>query len=126
MPNVKRRLDLRGSLIARQRTIQEYLDRFTKSVAEEEREVPSADDLPATEPDPVAITRTGQFSRERHIIEERLSQLERREPIICANCEEPIPMARLRAVPTATRCWPCQTREERTDPKIRLLPSYAR
>ncbi len=30
----------------------------------------------------------------------------------CAVCAEPIPLARLRAVPFATRCVPCQSRRE--------------
>jgi DnaK suppressor protein len=30
----------------------------------------------------------------------------------CAKCGEPIPLARLRAVPFATRCVPCQSRRE--------------
>ncbi len=32
----------------------------------------------------------------------------------CASCWEPIPIARLRAVPFATLCVPCQARSEAT------------
>jgi len=32
---------------------------------------------------------------------------------LCAECEEPIPVARLRALPFAVRCLPCQERWER-------------
>ncbi len=32
---------------------------------------------------------------------------------LCAVCEEPIPVARLRAMPFAVRCLPCQERSER-------------
>jgi RNA polymerase-binding transcription factor DksA len=30
----------------------------------------------------------------------------------CASCHDPIPLARLRAIPFATRCAPCQTDSE--------------
>lgn len=33
---------------------------------------------------------------------------------VCAVCEEPIPVARLRALPFAVRCLPCEERTERT------------
>ena len=32
----------------------------------------------------------------------------------CSSCSDPIPLARLRAVPFATLCVPCQEREERS------------
>ena len=32
---------------------------------------------------------------------------------VCAGCEEPIPMARLKALPFATRCIPCQEEKEK-------------
>ena len=31
---------------------------------------------------------------------------------LCSSCSEPIPLARLRAVPFATQCVPCQERSE--------------
>lgn len=31
----------------------------------------------------------------------------------CADCDEPIPLARLQAYPTAERCAPCQERHEK-------------
>jgi RNA polymerase-binding transcription factor len=33
---------------------------------------------------------------------------------VCSSCSEPIPLARLRAVPFATQCVPCQERSERS------------
>lgn len=33
---------------------------------------------------------------------------------LCSVCSEPIPLARLRALPFATRCVPCQEQSERT------------
>ncbi len=38
---------------------------------------------------------------------------------ICEACGEPIPPARLRAVPEATLCVPCADQEERRTPRIR-------
>ena len=35
----------------------------------------------------------------------------------CASCHDPIPLARLRAVPFATRCAPCQTASESGGPR---------
>lgn len=32
---------------------------------------------------------------------------------VCASCSDPIPLARLRALPFATQCVPCQERSER-------------
>ena len=32
---------------------------------------------------------------------------------VCASCSEPIPLARLRALPFATQCVPCQEQSER-------------
>src|SRR5213594_1821549 len=32
----------------------------------------------------------------------------------CSSCSDPIPLARLKAVPFATQCVPCQERNERT------------
>lgn len=33
----------------------------------------------------------------------------------CADCERPIPFARLAAMPSTTRCLPCQARAEARD-----------
>jgi DnaK suppressor protein len=32
---------------------------------------------------------------------------------VCEGCAQPIPLTRLRAMPTARHCVPCQTRQER-------------
>ncbi len=42
---------------------------------------------------------------------------------LCAGCEEPIPAARLRALPFAVRCLPCQERwERRTQTRNTAVP----
>lgn len=57
-------------------------------------------------------------SVERHhaeieAIEDALRRMERDQYGICIDCEEPIPVARLRAYPTAQRCIADQERYER-------------
>jgi len=86
----------------------------------EEPERTSLDDLPVTAIDPVELQRTARMSRERRVLEERLAQLQRGEPITCEDCGEPIPAARLKAVPATRRCFGCQSNVERTDPRIQI------
>lgn len=102
---------------ARMRAIEAHLSR---SRQHEEPERPSLDDLPVTAVDPVELQRTARMARERRVLVERLAQLDRGEPILCAECDEPIPAERLLAVPTARRCVLCQTKAERTDPRIHI------
>lgn len=45
-------------------------------------------------------------------IEEALERLARREYGFCHDCGEPIGLGRLRALPFALRCSPCQSRAE--------------
>ena len=53
--------------------------------------------------------------RERHELDEILAALNRLEAGtygVCEACSRPIPLTRLRALPTAHRCVDCQSREE--------------
>ncbi|MBI4449612.1 TraR/DksA C4-type zinc finger protein [Candidatus Uhrbacteria bacterium] len=99
---------------------QVVVDHLRRSRDHEAPERASVDDMPVTAIDPVELQRTTRMSRERRILEERLTQLERGEPILCEGCEEPIPAQRLAAVPTAKRCIACQENVERTDPRIHI------
>ena len=45
-------------------------------------------------------------------VEEARRRLTEGEYGRCAECDEPIPLARLRALPFALRCLPCQERYE--------------
>ena len=47
-------------------------------------------------------------------MDEALARLAAGRYGLCAVCEDPIPAARLRAMPFAARCLPCQERTERT------------
>lgn len=56
---------------------------------------------------------------DRHVdqardIEAALARVETGSYGVCVDCDEDIPMARLRAFPTAKRCRPCQERYERS------------
>ena len=55
-------------------------------------------------------------------IEAALEQLGRQEYGICRDCEEFIGLERLRALPFAQRCAPCQTRTEREERRIVRRP----
>ncbi len=53
--------------------------------------------------------------REKHELDEiyaAQARLETGSFGVCEECSRPIPLARLRAVPTARLCAPCQAREE--------------
>lgn len=50
--------------------------------------------------------------RKRSELEAALARLDDGEYGLCADCEEPLPAARLRAVPTASRCVACQGAQE--------------
>jgi RNA polymerase-binding transcription factor DksA len=51
--------------------------------------------------------------RRLQLLRAALDRLERGGYGICVECEEPIPHARLRVVPEAATCVPCQERRER-------------
>jgi RNA polymerase-binding protein DksA len=50
-------------------------------------------------------TREGKYLKQ---VELALERMENGTYGICVDCEQPIPVARLEAVPTATRCVPCK------------------
>lgn len=50
--------------------------------------------------------------RQRTELQDALSRLEGGQYGLCENCEEPIRAARLRALPHATLCAPCQHERE--------------
>jgi RNA polymerase-binding transcription factor len=57
----------------------------------------------------------GQGWRELDEIDEAQARLEAGTYGACEECDEPIPLARLRAVPTARCCVACQERQERLE-----------
>lgn len=55
-------------------------------------------------------TREGKFLT---YIDQALERIENGSYGVCPDCEKPIPIERLEAVPTATRCVPCKEKSER-------------
>ena len=60
----------------------------------------------------VAVLQT--LDRTLRQIDTALARLHAGRYGVCSSCSDPIPLARLRAVPFATLCVPCQERDERT------------
>ena len=60
----------------------------------------------------VAVLQT--LDRTLRQIDTALARLHAGRYGVCFSCSDPIPLARLRAVPFATLCVPCQERDERT------------
>ena len=60
----------------------------------------------------VAVLQT--LDRTLRQIDTALARLHAGRYGFCSSCSDPIPLARLRAVPFATLCVPCQERDERT------------
>ena len=63
------------------------------------------------------LSRLGE--REKHELDEIFSAQARLEAGtfgVCEACGRPIPIARLRAMPTARHCAPCEAREEKSGP----------
>jgi RNA polymerase-binding transcription factor DksA len=63
----------------------------------------------------VALRRRGMDRRKLKLINAALGRLERGEFGICNECGEPIPAKRLKIVPWATCCVPCQDRTDNRD-----------
>ena len=60
----------------------------------------------------VAVLQT--LDRTLRQIDAALARLHAGRYGFCSACSDPIPLARLRALPFATQCVPCQERDERT------------
>lgn len=63
--------------------------------------------------DEIRLTLMDRASRQLLQIEAALERLGQQEYGICHDCEQFIGLARLRAMPFAQRCQPCQSRAER-------------
>lgn len=61
----------------------------------------------------IRVTLMDRASRQLTQVEAALERLGQQEYGICHDCEEFIGLARLRAMPFAQRCQPCQSRAER-------------
>ncbi len=73
----------------------------------------AADAAQENEGEIVAVAKLERRRRLLTQVDEALCRLAAGRYGLCANCGEPIPLARLRALPFAVRCCPCQERWER-------------
>lgn len=109
----KRGFDLRGRVVHRLEELEDELRRVPSHMADDTGRVTAHDDL-AHNDDAVRLGRVNRLTEERRNLRSVLERLDRCEPIICVeeNCGDPIPLDRLRVLPSARRCFRCQTRCE--------------
>lgn len=105
--------NLRVCVTQRLEEIERELRRMPSRMADDTGRVTAHDDL-AHNDDAVALARINRLTEERHGLRLVLERLERGVPITCIeeDCGEPIPLQRLKACPSARRCFRCQTRIE--------------
>ncbi len=103
------------------RRLQEMRDRLIRTVLATHAELATleAHQPGSTDEDVPTDLATAVLSwlegRERHELDEieaSRARLEAGTYGVCEGCGRPIPLARLRALPTARLCRPCQSREE--------------
>lgn len=116
-------LGIQATLIVEERRVLlERLAALERANALREHGQLTGDNTPTS--DVLDTVQEGMAKEEAHAHREaliqRLRELDRAEDKIregtygiCEACGQPIPAARLRAVPEATRCVPCAEREER-------------
>jgi DnaK suppressor protein len=103
----KRLLDARAQLVRTVAVTGEELASLEVQPGDPFEDVPVQD---------VADTLSRLEGRERHQLDEvnaALARLEAGTYGVCERCSRPIPLARLRAIPTARYCLECQDLEER-------------
>lgn len=75
--------------------------------------------------DEIQVALIDRHSRQVAQIEAAIERLGRGRYGFCHDCEEPIPLARLRVLPFAQRCSYCQSRAETRAPAARPRPVAA-
>ena len=91
-----------------------------RSRAEHAREVLLQDGDDATQRDAdreVDLAQSDKDTLELQAIDEALERVRQGSYGVCTDCDEPIPLARLRLKPHALRCIDCAARRERVLPK---------
>lgn len=113
--------NLRGCVTQRLEEIERELRRMPSRMADDTGRVTAHDDLVHND-DAITLARINRLTEERHSLRLVLERLERGVPITCIeeNCGQPIPLQRLKACPSARRCFRCQTQVERTTLSFRL------
>ena len=104
------------------RLLREERERLLQTVVRTDEELATLEVHQAGAPseDAATLLATGVLSRlegqEKHELDEidaAQARLEAGMFGVCERCSQPIPLDRLRAMPTAHYCIPCQFREER-------------
>lgn len=119
--------NLRVCVTQRLEEIERELRRMPSHMADDTGRVTAHDDL-AHNDDAVRLDRVNRLTEERQNLRSVLERLERGVPITCIeeDCGEPIPLDRLRVLPSARRCFRCQTRRELETSPQRLRISGVR
>jgi DnaK suppressor protein len=60
----------------------------------------------------LSINLLSRAQTERDEIDQALERIDQRSYGLCNECTQPIPIARLEAIPTATSCIPCKSKAE--------------
>lgn len=123
----KRGFDLRGCVVKRLEEIERELRRVPSHMADDTGRVTTHDDL-AHNDDAVGLDRINRLTEERRNLRFVLERAERSETITCVeeDCGEPIPLERLRVLPSARRCFRCQTLLELTRSQRRFISGRTR
>ena len=105
---------LRGELEDRHAELARRVEAITSDLRQESRERSDDwDDRAAESENDSVLTQLDDAGRDEiQQIEIALRRLEAGTYGICADCEDEIPIARLRAVPSALRCVACESRAE--------------
>jgi len=122
----KRGFDLRGCVVKRLAQIERELRGVPSHMADDTGRVTAHDDL-AHNDDAVGLHRVSRLTEERQNLRFVLERVERGELITCVDedCGEPIPLDRLKVLPSARRCFRCQTLLELTRSPRRFVTGRA-
>jgi len=110
---------LRDVLLLRREALRRALDgdlRLLQSLSQEGGDVMDA--AMDTAQDEISSQLIEVESRELTQIEDALGRLKEGHYGDCENCNKPIPLARLQAVPYATLCIECARKQEKVTPRL--------
>lgn len=119
--------NLRVCVTQRLEEIECELRRMPSRMADDTGRVTAHDDLVHND-DAITLARSNRFTEERLALRLVLERLDRGVPITCIeeDCGQPIPLQRLKACPSARRCFRCQMRLELETSPQRLRISGVR
>ena len=123
----KRGFDLGRCVVTRLAQIERELREVPSHMADDTGRVTAHDDLVHND-DAVGLHRINRLTEERRSLRFVFERLERGEPMTCVeeDCGEQIPLERLKVLPSARRCFRCQTLLELTRPPRRFVTDRIR